>query len=386
MEKDYPAVSHVESPHVTQEAGAKEVFELLINYFYQPQHVREMMTVQETIDTACDYPNTRIVPKQGIGSLERITSTTLHDPGLQVRQEEGGFRITRMRKNSSAVYCEIEVGDLIVSVNGMPVDHNNMSASTTQLFKELVTGDKGSVISLFVQRKGRAKKVQIPLSSIRRYAELSETGRSDICAVRIDKFAANTCSDVSNALRLCNPRQVKGVILDLRGNGGGMVDSAVEIASLFIGEGKEVMSEVRRESVKPYKTQKHATFPDLTVGMLVDRQSASASEILVGALRHHKNSLVVGQQTFGKGIIQIEYDIHSLPDQRLKMTTSQWMTPDGTHINRKGLRPHIYVNDVRLSSRERIDEAMQIAADGLACELPKKKPHSKRCRNSHGKR
>lgn len=387
MEKEMSSTGYVECTPTAQEVAAKHAFRVLKENFYWPQRIQQMPTVDETVKTSGDS-YTKMVPRYGPGSNERLTSTELCDAGLRVRQEEAGFRIIGMRNDSSAQFSEVMVGDLIVSANRVPI-HNlkpetYLRASTTHWIKDQMTGKKGAVLPISVETKGGAKKVQLGLSSLRRYAELADTGRNDIRAVHIDKFSAKTYDDVCSALRSCNPWNLRGVILDLRGNGGGTLDSAVDVSSLFIGgPGKEVMSEVRRDGIKSHKTKGPTLFGDIAVGLLVDEESASASEILVGSLKHHRNSLVVGQKTFGKGSVQLEFDVPSVPNERLKMTISQWMTPDGQYIHGQGFRPHIYVDDVRLSCREKIDEALQIAVEELARELPKRNPKKQHYRSQY---
>jgi len=385
MEKELLSTGYVETTPSVEENGAKDVFRLLKENFYDPERIRQMHTIQETIKTSGDVYTT-LVPKHGAGSNEQLTSTTLCDLGLHVQQEEAGFRIVGMRNDSSVLFSEIMTGDLIVGANNVNVSNlkpgSHLRASTTHWFKDLVTGNKGTPATLSVERKGCVKKVSLKLSSLRRYAELSETGRDDIRAVHIDKFAANTYDDICKALRSCDPCKLRGVIVDLRGNGGGTLESAVDVSSLFIeGPEKEIMNEIRREGFKSHKTNKAALFGDIAVGMLVDEQSASASEILVGSLKHHRHGLVVGQKTFGKASVQQGFDIPTISDKRVKITISHWMTPDGQYVHGKGFRPDIYVGDVRLSLKGKIDEAMETAVEELARELPKRNFDKKRYRS-----
>ncbi len=387
MEKEVSSTGYVDHTSTTQSAAANDVFRVLKENFYCPQRIEQMPTIDETIKTSGDK-YTMMVPRQGAGSSERLTSKILCDPGLDVRQEEAGFRIIGIRNNSSALFSEVMNGDLIISANRVAVNNlkpgSYLKASTTHWFKELLTGNKGACMPASIETRGGPKKVHLQLSSARRYAELTETGRDDIRAIHIDKFTSNTYADVSSALRSCNPWKLRGVILDLRGNGGGTLESAVDVSSLFIGgPGKEVMNEVRREGFRSHITKQPAQFADIAVGLLVDEESASASEILVGSLKHHKNSLVMGQKTFGKGSVQAEFAVPSVPDQRLKLTTSQWMTPSGENIHGKGFKPHIYIDDVRVSSREKIDAAMEIAVQELAHELPKRNPKKQRYRSQY---
>ncbi len=383
MKKEVSSIGYVDCTPPVQEKAAKDVFDLLKKNFYFPERIQEMTSVEATIATARDAPYTAMVPKYGLGSNERLTSTVLCDTGLRVRQEEAGFRIIGIRNDSSALYSEIMIGDLIVDANNVPMNKNNMSASTTQWFREITTGTKGTIIPIYIKKKGGVRKVMTTLTSPRRYAEVVETDRDDICAVRIERFTAKTYDDVSKALRSRNPWNMRGVILDMRGNGGGNLQSAVDVASLFLGKDKEVASEVQREGKVAHTTNQDAHFDNLAIGMLVDRQSASASEVLVGSLKHYKHALVAGHTTFGKGSVQREFEVPSVPNKRLKMTTSKWLTPEGQSVDGEGFKPHIYVQDVRLSCREKIDGALQIALEELAHELPKRNSKKQRYRSQY---
>lgn len=351
---------------------AKEIGSLLENHFYDPQRIELFPTVRDTIASAKD-PYTHLMPATGFGSIERITTKNLCDTGIDFQQEEVGFRVMRMRHDSGALFSDLHIGDLIIGVNGVRIQKNGMGMAHLHDFKESLTGRQGSVARLSTQKKHSEKTVMISLQSPRQYAEPIDTKRDDILAIRIGRFTAKTSDDILAILRRANPWKIRGVVLDVRGNRGGALQSAVQTSEIFLTPEAEVAHEVQREKLIPHTTKSAPEFGDIAVGLVSDRDSASASEILIAALRYHKGALTAGETTFGKGSVQRVFDLQGTTAQKLKITTSHWLTPDMRYIHDIGIEPDVVVKNVDVSSSD-ADDSLEAAIALLEATLPKRRP------------
>lgn len=259
--------------------------------------------------------------------------------GIEVAAERDGIRIVRPLEDSPAARAGLEEGDLIVQIDGRPVDADVDAAI------EQMRGPPGTPIQLTLRRRGAPEPVEVALERSRvdlrsvRSALLSDR----VGYLRITAFDDTTGTDAEAAvlsLRAAAPAGLAGLILDLRDNPGGVLEAAVETADLFLERGIIVTATGRTADSR---FQMEATSGDILEGarlvVLVNANSASAAEILAGALRDHRRATLVGRRTFGKGSVQT---IMPLTDGRaLKLTTSVYSTPSGARIDRQGIDPDV---------------------------------------------
>ncbi|MFA5827713.1 MAG: S41 family peptidase [Candidatus Paceibacterota bacterium] len=265
-------------------------------------------------------------------------------------------------KDTPAWNSGIKAGDKIIKIND--VITNNM---TTEEAINLIRGPKGTTVTLTVLRGDEEKtreivvtreKIQIPTID----TELREDG---IFVIKFYSFSENSVNLFRDALIKFIDSKSSKLILDLRGNPGGYLDSAVNIGSWFIDEGKVILSEDSLNGSKPkvYRSHGPKLFNDkLSFVVLVDEGSASASEILAGALREHGIATLVGEKTFGKGSVQELIKITD--DTSLKVTVANWFTPNGVSISLNGLEPDIKIpltqKDYDAKKDPQMDKAVEI--------------------------
>jgi carboxyl-terminal processing protease len=234
--------------------------------------------------------------------------------------------------------------DRLVAVNGQPTTKSGKETRDAGAWEQLLRGDPGTRVQLLVLRAG--SKDPMELSLVR--ARLKIPSVSDqvfgqgLGYIAITKFAETTPADTAAALlRLQNAKSLQALIVDLRRNPGGLVTSSIAVADQFLSEGTIVTTKHRGGKVEHASAHGPDAVPKMPIVLLVDSGTASAAELLAGALAQNHRAVIVGETTFGKGTVQTFFD---LPDgSAVKLTTARYFTPDGQSIDSKGIKPDIEV-------------------------------------------
>jgi len=281
--------------------------------------------------------------------------------GLSVTQIERGLRVARVFERSPAERAGIEPGDTIVSVDGRSIAGLGSVAATTRIKgpegSEVVVGVlNGSAGEVRQVRMTRAE-IEVPVvdSSVKKLAG------ERFGYLRLAAFSSGAHGVVREALRRLQRRKVGGVVLDLRANGGGLLQEAVLTASVFLPEGDVVVSTRSRTQGETVYEAEGGNLPRLPVVVLIDRGTASAAEILAAALADDAGAEVVGLRSFGKGVFQQEVGLSN--GGALKLTVGEYFTPDGTNLAGKGIHPDVRAADAPTTPR---DEALGRALRVLA--------------------
>lgn len=254
--------------------------------------------------------------------------------GLYVDQRDGQFVVTSPVEGGPADKAGVRPGDVIVEVDGRGVAGLSL---TDQVL--LVRGPKGSTVTLTVRRQGASDLLRIPI--VRDEIHLvSARGRmldNGLGVLRISEFTEGTVEDSRAALQSLLAARPSGLLLDLRGNAGGLLRPAVEAAGFFVGGGPVVAEAHANGEVKTYDAPPGEPLTNLPMLILVDKGTASASEILAADLRDRGRAELVGERTYGKSTVQY---IHRLSDgSGLRLTVAQWHTPSGQPIPATGIDP-----------------------------------------------
>lgn len=253
--------------------------------------------------------------------------------GISIQPERGGLRITEVFDNSPASRAGLAVGDLIVAVNDRTLVGVPQQTSTN-----LIKGRPGTDVKLTYQRGKTTKTVTVTRALISEPVVASEmrtvNGRK-LGVVRLAMFSAGAHGDVRAAVDRALRQGARGVLLDLRQNGGGLVEEARLIASIFIPHGVIVMTRGRSQPTTTLSAAGHAISSAIPVVVLVDSETASASEIVTGALQDHRRATVIGTHTFGKGVFQ---EVRPLSNGgALDITVGEYFTPNGHNLGGGGV-------------------------------------------------
>ena len=254
--------------------------------------------------------------------------------GVQITNLNETITITAVFRGTPAEQSGLEVGDLIIGVN-----NESTEGWTTRDASDAIRGEIGTTVNLQIARQGLRAPLTptIARDSVHVSAVVADVVGPNIAYIGLDRVARGSSQEVDSAL--IRFRDAPGVILDLRGNPGGFLDEALKISDLFLEPGARLASaesrvpgQEGRNLDEAWNSQTPDRIPGKPVIVLVDRFSASAAEIVAGALQDHDRALVIGERTFGKGVFQ---NIFRLTDKRhLRLTTGEWFTPLGRSLHR----------------------------------------------------
>lgn len=302
--------------------------EININYVEETSPADLMRTGIDAMLGGLD-PYTEYIPESEIEDYKlKYVSTQYGGIGIGTLNIEGKLFINEISENNPAFKQDVRPGDQITRINNVEVqgkDRNQIS--------QLLRGPKGSPVNLVIIRDGAVLNKTLTREEIKQ-PNVSYAGMLDgqIGYIRLDKFLENSGQEVKDALDNINKDKPKGLILDLRNNGGGILQEAVKIVNLFVNKDVLVVTQKGRNPEKTitYKTLNNPISPELPLIVLVNSNSASASEIVAGALQDLDRAIVVGQRSFGKGLVQQTFN---LPYNSLvKVTVAKYYTPSGRCI------------------------------------------------------
>lgn len=290
-------------------------------------------------------PHSSFMPPEDYKEMQVETKGSFGGIGIEIGIRDNILTVVSPIEDTPAFKAGIKAGDKIVKIN----EKSTKDLSLTEAVK-LMRGPKGTKVTIHIMREGF--KEPKPFEIIREIIEVKsvkfKTLEDGIGYIRITQFQERTGSDLENALDKIGSRKenFKGLILDLRNNPGGLLNQAVEVSDKFLTSGMIVYTKgrVAGQEMK-FEARGDGTQPNYPMIVIVNSGSASASEIVAGALQDHKRAVVLGIQTFGKGSVQT---IIPLSDgSALRLTTSKYYTPSGRSIQAKGIEPDIVVEDAK---------------------------------------
>ena len=296
-------------------------------------------------------PHSSYLDKQAFKELQIGTEGEFGGLGIEVTMEDGFVKVVAPIDGTPAKRAGVQAGDLIVRLDDKPVKGMTLNDAVQKM-----RGKPGTDIDLTIVREGRDKplKVTITRDTIEVTSVDSRMLEPGYGYLRISHFQANTQEAVDEALRSLRKEGdegLRGLVLDLRNNPGGVLSAAVSVSDTFLEEGLIVYTEGRvRDSKLRYSARAGDALDGAPIIVLVNEGSASASEIVAGALQDHERALVVGKKTFGKGSVQTIQDLSN--GGALKLTTARYFTPDGRSIQAQGIDPDIATGKYKLTALE----------------------------------
>jgi carboxyl-terminal processing protease len=298
-------------------------------------------------------PHTGYMNRQHYDSLREETSGEFGGLGIEITVKEGVLTVVAPIEDSPAFRAGVKAGDQIIKIE----EEFTKNLSLEDAVKRM-RGPKGTSVTISVYRKGT--KDLIPISVVRdiikvksvRYRTLGE----GFGYIRLAQFQEGSSDEFRQALKdldgLNGDTALKGLIIDVRNNPGGLLNQAIRIADLFLKEGVVVYTEGRLESQKQkFYAHNDKLEPEYPIIVLVNEGSASASEIIAGALQDHGRALIMGKPSFGKGSVQTVLPMES--GDALRLTTALYYTKSGRSIQAEGIKPDIEVEMKKVSSEER---------------------------------
>ncbi|MGA1845172.1 MAG: S41 family peptidase [bacterium] len=272
--------------------------------------------------------------------------------GIEITIKDEQLTIVSPIEGTPAFEAGLKAGDLILKIDEAPTRDMSLSEAAKQ-----IRGPKGTKVTLTIWRKGfeKAKKFTITRGVVKLesvYSKTMEDGR--IGYIRIRQFQEDTTKDVKSAVKEIKADSLEGLIIDIRFNAGGLLNVAVDVADIFLPKEAVIVStkgKVKEQSMV-LKSKNDPLIPDYPIVVLVNAGSASASEILAGALKDWNRAVVLGTKTFGKGSVQTIYPLSD--GSAIRLTTAKYYTPKGTSIHGEGITPDILVENLLPDDKKRI--------------------------------
>ncbi len=345
----------VEASRLQSLAKFTKVLGIVEQYNVDEITIEEMMEkalqgLLSNLDAHSSYLNTK-----SFDNLKIQTNGEFGGLGITVGMRDGALTVIAPIEGTPADKAGIKSGDIILRIDAQSSLNMNIDDAVN-----LMRGKPETPITLTIVRKGESDPLEIKIirDIIKIQSVYTKHIDDDLLYIRVTNFDKKVAEEVAKAIKKEMPSR-KGIILDLRNNPGGLLDQAVDLVDLFVSEGEIVSQKGRDEAEnRTFKAKSSTTLTDAPLVVLINEGSASASEIVSGALQDHKRAVLVGQKTFGKGSVQVILPITDT--EAIKLTIARYYLPSGRTIQAVGVTPDIEVEPGEVTTREnkfRIKEA-----------------------------
>lgn len=337
-------------------SGAQEIYRLLQQkYNGEVDPAKISQYASKGIASAVGDPYTEYYTPEEAKELENDLKGSIGGGiGAELGMRHGRVAIIRPLKGSPAESAGVQAGDVILSVNDTVVSH-----ATTEEVVRLIRGEIGTSVKLLVQRGGERKELSVKRAEIVS-PDVETEVRDNIGIIKLTRFGSDSASKVRAAAVQMKRQGVKGVVLDLRGNAGGYLQTGVDVAGLWLHDVPVVSEQGKHSRNRTLHAGKQAILKDTPTVVLTNAGSASASEIVAGALKDHKAATIIGEKSYGKGSVQEV--VHLQDGAILKVTVASWFTPAGKNISKEGVAPDVAVEltseDVNHGRDPQLDAAL----------------------------
>lgn len=314
--------------------------------FIKEQYVEQVSTEEllngayqgmlKSLDPYCVY----YVEREDRNAFSDYATGTFYGLGISLKKDDYGVKIADFTGNSTGKRAGLEAGDYIIEIDGADVREAELGAVVA-----LLRGDHGSYVKVKVDRNGTLLEFDAVRGPIQKQSTVAGMLDESVGYIGITGFYANTASEVRSdweALKTEHP-EMTGLVVDVRNNLGGVVDAAIGTAELFLNPGDEIMHYIKRGEVMATYAAEKEKLIDVPVVVLINENSASATEIFAGALQDNEAAALVGTTTYGKGAAQVIYNLKD--DDSMKLTVLHFVTPKQNPINQVGIEPDYKVEN-----------------------------------------
>jgi carboxyl-terminal processing protease len=309
-------------------------------YLNKVDHDKVMDGAINGMLSALDDPFTVYMDQKEAAQFDETITSSFQGIGAEVSVEDGKVIVVSPIKGSPAEKAGIHAHDVIVSVNGEKLDGLTLNQAVAK-----IRGPKGTQAKLAVQREGVNDPIEVIVvrDDIDVETVFGEMLPGSIGKIEIRQFSANTAKRFAEELKALEAKGMKGLVIDVRNDPGGLLNVVVDIVEPFVPKGKPIVQvEDRNGHREP--TLSNGGTKTYPVVVLANKGSASASEILAGAFREAVGSKLIGETTYGKGTVQVTFEKEMGDGSNIKMTVYKWLTPNGNWIHKKGITPDIAVD------------------------------------------
>ena len=314
-----------------------------------------------TMVASLNDPYTKFLDPKEFADETSSIKGSLKGIGIQIGVKDGKLMVIAPIEDTPAERAGLQADDEILEIDGV-----STKGITVDKAADKIRGKEGTQVTLLVKRKDVAPKTytitraEIEIKSISQKLPTDMTIPNDFCYIRLSSFISrNAATEFGNILN--TNRNKKGFIIDLRSNPGGLLTNAIYISDMFL-DGGTIVSTVDRDGYKETQRASSGVYTKKPVVVLINKGSASASEIFSGAMKDNHRAVIIGEQSFGKGLVQ---EINKLPyEAGVNITIQKYLTPNGTDINKKGITPDIVVKlteeDVKNKNDLQLKKAVEV--------------------------
>ncbi|MBV4417988.1 S41 family peptidase [Clostridium tyrobutyricum] len=282
-------------------------------------------------------PYTVFMNKKEFSDFNTETEGNYSGIGIQVASKDNKIQIQQVFEDSPSKKAGLLTNDIIEKVNGIAVNGNELEKAVS-----IMKGKEGTEVKLTIFRKNKGSfDVKVKRAKVNMVTVTGEIVDNNVGYIQVSMFDENTAKNFKKELTLLKSKGMKSLIIDLRDNPGGVLDQCVSMVSNFLPSGKVVVSTIDKYNNKKEYKSEGGNFSSMPITVLTNGNSASASEIFSGAIRDYKLGTLVGEKTFGKGVVQTMFDTGE--GTALKVTISKYYTPSGENIHKKGIKPNVQV-------------------------------------------
>lgn len=317
----------------------------------------------DTMVASLNDPYTKFLnPKEFLEETSSIKGS-LKGIGIQIGMKDGKLMVIAPIEDTPAEKAGLLADDEIIAING-----KSTKGITVDKAADQIRGEEGTQVTLLIKRKGFEEpksftitRAEIEIKSVTQKVPTDMKVPDDICYIRLSSFISRNAAKEVREIILNNPDK-KSFILDLRSNPGGLLSNAIYISDMFLNGG-DIVSTVDRDGYKETQKASGALLTTKPLVVLLNKGSASASEIFSGAMKDNRRAVLVGTQSFGKGLVQ---EINKLPNNSgINITIQKYLTPNGTDIHKKGITPDVVVEltDEQIKNKDdaQLKKAIEIA-------------------------
>ncbi len=311
----------------------------LIHSRYLRQPVDDAALIEGAINgmlATLDDPHTRYLSPADQEAAEQSMSGEFQGIGAEVESVDGAITIVAPIDGSPAQAAGLRPGDILREADGVPLTGMDVSEAAA-----LVRGPAGTTVRLLIERDGKTFTVDITRDVIKLPSARGEMLDEGIAYVRLSRFANNTDEELADILTTLLAQNPTGIILDLRRNPGGALDTTVNIADQFLPEGVTLVERFGDGREQKFQSSDKGLAEEIPLVVLIDEGSASASEVLAGAIQDRGRGVLIGDTSFGKGTVQTWQTLAN--DGGVRITIAEWLTPDKSSINETGLTPDYFI-------------------------------------------
>jgi carboxyl-terminal processing protease len=342
----------------------QKVYNFLREEYLYPDKFEDKTTAElgavKGLVESLDDPYTVYFSKDEYKDFSESLDGKFQGIGAEIGLREGQLIIISPIKGTPASKAGLLPGDAIITINGESTFGLSVDKAVTK-----IRGEKGTEVKLEIAREGQTgiQEFVIVRDTID-VPNIKTQEKDGVGIISLAQFQVESAQELDQEIIKLQEKGIKNIVLDLRNNPGGYLQAAVDVVELFTPKGSVAVIEKGRESnmVKELKTKKAPKYEEINLVVLVNQGSASASEIVAGALRDLKEIKLVGQQTFGKGLVQSTKKFSD--GSVLKYTIAEWFTPKGTALNKEGIKPDFEIDltsdDIKAEKDPQLDKAIKL--------------------------